>query len=642
MGRTEFARISGSYSTAFIGSWERIGQNISGNYSVIRLYGTFYYGGGTSVGSTFSSFSIKGNRISSGSYRHYPGNHDIGHVDITVYHNADGTFPTQTIKIEASSYHMSGTATGTISGVEKIKRASTFSVSPSTIVANENMTATIYKADSSFYHQLTLSIGDLNTHTSLSNSGTISLKVPQDFAKKIPNYSTGTAKVLLETYSSNNMSSKLGSSEKNVTLQVPNKAPFTPTMNVAADPVEADPAEIVKVPDSWIEKVGETEKKIFVQGVSTVKLVAYSVWAKSNASIQKVTFDSNKGEKDNSAAYPTYTFSIKNYSKSGNQSVSVRATDSRGNYTDQKLKFYVYPYQKPTVNVLCCERCRADGTASDSGTCLKVRARCSFSSVGARNSASIKVEFRKVGESSWTVYEDELNPDTDTVIGEDMFSTMSSYEVRFIATDLLGGTGERTVRIPTQSVVMNVRPGGNGVAFGKYAEEENLMDIKFPVRTGSDVDVGGALLMGGVPLVESVISKDPKEWSYRKWADGTAECWVALGEVEMHSITEEWVGSGTYFREVCGGPSYPAGLFISRPACVISCPADNFPGWIRTVGRGEGYNHINAPGICACVTVSRTSTLGMTFHPSYYAIGRWDKEEQTTQQQSGGNQDGNL
>ena len=93
---TEYGRKSGSYSTAVIGRWELVRQDISGNYSVIRSHLYFYYGGSTSVGSSSSSFGTMGVTLYSGSYRFYPGETDLGYTDFTVYHNADGTTIWQT------------------------------------------------------------------------------------------------------------------------------------------------------------------------------------------------------------------------------------------------------------------------------------------------------------------------------------------------------------------------------------------------------------------------------------------------------------------------------------------------------------------------------------------------------------------
>ena len=93
MNGTEFARISGNYSTAFIGTYERTGQSTSGNYTTFKLRAYFYYGGGDSVGSDNSSFSMDGTTVKTGSYRYYPGYTLLGEKDITVYHNNDGSWP---------------------------------------------------------------------------------------------------------------------------------------------------------------------------------------------------------------------------------------------------------------------------------------------------------------------------------------------------------------------------------------------------------------------------------------------------------------------------------------------------------------------------------------------------------------------
>lgn len=112
---TEYGRKSGSYSTAVIGRWELVRQDIAGNYSVIRSHLYFYYGGSTSVSSSSSSFGTMGVTLYSGSYRFYPGETDLGYTDFTVYHNVDGTFPATNIGFWAQSYHISsGEVWGTI------------------------------------------------------------------------------------------------------------------------------------------------------------------------------------------------------------------------------------------------------------------------------------------------------------------------------------------------------------------------------------------------------------------------------------------------------------------------------------------------------------------------------------------------
>lgn len=112
---TEYGRKNGSYSTATIGTWELVRQDTANNYSVIRSHLYFYYGGGTRVKSTYSSFGTMGVTLQSGGYTFTPGTHHLGSTDFTVYHNADGTFPQTNIGFWANSAHMSeGEVWGTI------------------------------------------------------------------------------------------------------------------------------------------------------------------------------------------------------------------------------------------------------------------------------------------------------------------------------------------------------------------------------------------------------------------------------------------------------------------------------------------------------------------------------------------------
>lgn len=108
-------------------------------------------------------------------------------------------------------------------------------------------------------------------------------------------------------------------------------------------------------------------------------------------------------------------------------------------------------------------------------------------------------------------------------------------------------------------------------------------------------------------------------WTYRKYADGTAECWGTPEEISVASINSEW--NGMYHYEISSGIAYPTGLFVARPVCTVGCHSSNFPGWIREVSPSNGIT--TAPGLWACTVASYTATTTMMFRPSYHAIGRW-------------------
>lgn len=121
MTGTEFARVSGSYSTAYIGTYQVKSQNINNNTTTFTLRGYFYYGGGSSVSSSNSTFKLDGTTIKTGSYSYSNGYHLLGTKQITVTHNNDGTFPGRSVKIIGDSYHIDGSKSGNITA-PKINR----------------------------------------------------------------------------------------------------------------------------------------------------------------------------------------------------------------------------------------------------------------------------------------------------------------------------------------------------------------------------------------------------------------------------------------------------------------------------------------------------------------------------------------
>ena len=74
-------------------------------------------------------------------------------------------------------------------------------------------------------------------------------------------------------------------------------------------------------------------------------------------------------------------------------------------------------------------------------------------------------------------------------------------------------------------------------------------------------------------MVHIVESGTSGIWSYRKWSDGTAECWGK----KIFSITTSSTWAGYYFGTI-GSIVYPTGLFISAPILSCTVKADNFPG----------------------------------------------------------------
>lgn len=517
-----------------------------------------------------------------------------------VYHNSDGSL---TVTIGGSftmpSYtRMTG---GSISGswtLDAIPRASTFSLSPSEATVGESITATIYKANESFYHKLAILYDGHEIATDFTQENTATLDVPEYFADYIPYYwSKATVSARVYTYTSNYGASHIGTEEKWIFLNIPNRDPYIPTFNVSADPVEEG-----NVPDSWVDGNG---KKIFVQGESKVNLLAYSVWAKHGAYIESVTFDGADYEDYVEEPYPMYFRTTGYYEKSGDQSVKVRATDSRGLFSEQTLNFYVYPYAKPVISEVSCIRCEEDGSDSDAGTYLKVFARSLISSVGNRNSATIKVMYRAVGTSSWT-NEALLEDSADTVIGGEL-SPAKSYEVRFVLEDQLGNTAERTVKVSTQKVVFNVRPDGNGMAIGKYAEFPSVLEIDWVTRLNK------GLQMDGVPFLESG-SNDRGSWL--KFYDGTM---MTIQKFTHTILSSDWAAWGSVVEyEMEEMPDFPQ-EFLEPPVCFPEITSA-YALWTNCLSHG-----VSSTTKPRGISISRPMAIeeDISINLSIVSIGRW-------------------
>lgn len=105
-------------------------------------------------------------------------------------------------------------------------------------------------------------------------------------------------------------------------------------------------------------------------------------------------------------------------------------------------------------------------------------------------------------------------------------------------------------------------------------------------------------------------------WTYRKWSDGTAECW---GKKATYSAYGVWVSPIYYTTTYAGNQNYPNGLFVDVPICTVS-----------GVSNAAGDYWVGHTGIAAtkdytpnCYVLSAGTHNAETYTLSYYAIGKW-------------------
>lgn len=169
--------------------------------------------------------------------------------------------------------------------------------------------------------------------------------------------------------------------------------------------------------------------------------------------------------------------------KSGSLTAKVTVKDSRRkSATATSTPDTVFAYKTPALlsgygnDDIVCERSDSSGTATPSGTYLHIRVGRRISNIDSMNHGYIAYsvnggsETQLVDQTSATYYTSP-NPINVPLL------TTQSYTVTIRTWDSVGNSDSRTVIIPTATVTFDLRRYGSGAAFGKYAEDPNVLDV---------------------------------------------------------------------------------------------------------------------------------------------------------------------
>lgn len=370
-----------------------------------------------------------------------------------VTHSSDGTL---TISL-SGSFSMSGTSLsgGSVSGnftCTTIKRVSTLVLGASTVVPGGSFSIGI-SGDASLLHIVQCRVGDNPVQNTTFAPGTLSgnVTIPLEWASYLPNSTEATMHVWLLTYSGNTY---LGFNYYSIKLVIPDSATFQPDFSLTLQRIDNG------VPASY---------GVYVSGVSQLMAVASNVIYKYGASLRSISvkYDGNTLAKNNA---------VFNVRGSGVQEVVVRITDSRGYYKELKQEITVIPYSLPTVTINSIKRCNSDGTENSKGTYLKVDYSSSYTPV-VGNGSTLTLRWYLNDSVLGTI-----NPTSSPVIiGGGAITTTSSYDVILTISDTIKSVSVKR-RIGTPPIPFNVKPGGNAVGIGCYAENDNELTVGFDLN----------------------------------------------------------------------------------------------------------------------------------------------------------------
>ena len=467
-----------------------------------------------------------------------------------------------------------------------------------------------------FYYKVKFSIGEWSYTTEAFKPGVTSAytytgyPIPMEVAKQFPKNPSGTMTATLYTYSDGGITQIGSESSKEFTVTLPENETTIPSITMTL------------TPDTPYAKFSS----LYLKGISKVK-ATFEGEGKYGASIVAYSLQVEGGrytEPDESNAYISNILA-----QSGESTVVGFVSDSRwfGNNTSQKINVIAYesPYISPSngYTKVICERFLATGTASDSGTYLHVKGKRNYTKIntnGIVNTCGVKCRYKAEG-GNWShgsgggvdvlLPADTLTDDFDIVLPNIVSDPMLAYVVELNITDDTGLSSFIEFRIPSEAVDFDLREGGKGAAFGKPATREKTFECEWDARFNGTISLGdnkiNAVIEQGTSTVDEV------EWHYRKWLNGTAECW-GRKRVSVN-ISTSW---GSIYYGSVGTVAFPSELFTNAPMCQVT---PEFGGtmqaaWWAVSGEATATT---TPAIMFC----RPLVAEASFDILYYAFGKW-------------------
>ena len=350
---------------------------------------------------------------------------------------------------------------------------------------------------------------------------------------------------------------------------------FFMTENKATRPDVSLDIEPIDVPASSVSK------GLYVQGKTRIR-VSVNAEGKYGASIKSwsTTIDGT--------TYNMPSFTSGFLTKPGLLDIVVSVTDSRGFTNSTTKQINVIPYSVPWITSFTVER-------QEDGTTVLARLQGGVSPVENRNAAQFVVVLNGTAKTVYSTGYDVNN----TVTFTDVPTDQTLIAIAEIVDRYTSSRKEAT--LPTVHVTMDFHHSGTGVAFGKVAEHENMLDVAWDIKYKGGI-IGDFIVEQGTSGI----------WTYRKWHSGIAECWGATNEKTI-SVADPY-GAAYYYPDVVS-ELFPDGLFAAAPTGVS---VQNY----ATMGLIGCYiPSLTQHGIGFFVSSLTAGTFNLRF--TIHAAGRW-------------------
>lgn len=458
--------ISGSFKTSayegrhLVLSWERTGFDLGKNQTTIKW--TLKGAGGSNVWYMSGNFkvTIDGKTVYSSATRiQLSSGTTVASGSVTLTHNTDGS---RSFKASAEagiySYAVNCTGFATFT-LDPLARAS----QPSCITWPEHTQNVGSFGDTIAIHMNRAA--DVYTHTVRyafgSQTGTIATGVstgttwtiPKSLMNLIPTAEKGSGTIYVDTYRGSTL---VGTKYCGFTATVPTtpdcypSGSFTLTDTSTAGEIYGSP----------------------VQGLSRIQVKVNPALAYGSP-VDSCVIEIDGG------SYAKQEATSGLLQKAGDSIVKATIRDKRGRSGVISYTMKVQAYTKPNISKLTVHRCDADGTQNEQGEYIKAVFSAAISSLGAKNTATYNLQYKKGSATSYSSVTLSALANTYTVTDHaHVFAAdgNSPYDVRLVAKDR-HHTTSRDTQASTAFSLLNFGANGTSIGAGMVAGKANALEV---------------------------------------------------------------------------------------------------------------------------------------------------------------------
>lgn len=485
----------------------------------------------------------------------------LGSASKTVAHNSDGTRNvaiSATFNLNATisgTKYSSITASATVQ-LDTIPRASSFTLSASSVNLGGTIGVTITRHSSNFTHRLRYSWGQTSGTIATGVGTSYTWTVPLSLANGIPNGTNGTCYITVDTMSG---STVIGSVTKSFTGTVP--VNILPTISAIA---LSDPSNAV--PEAW---------GVYVKGKSALNIVTTAAGAYGSRI-------ASYSVRANGATYNSANVTTGVLTQSGALYAVVTVTDTRGRTATQSVAYTVEDYDTPIISIFDVRRINAAGEDDDDGESVKVAYGASVSDVDGNNAGTLTIYYKPATETSWTTAETaSVAFSASGIIEIPGISTENAYDFKAVLTDAFTESTVDT-QVQTAIVTMDFNASGRGVALGKVSEYDAFECAMPAIFTGT-FRIDGGVNPGHVAGVTAITSSDGagqyikllsfpintySGWNYSSLVLSFTECVFGTfsGTLDIHirnSVANSLIAQQVFACRDCRGNPYHYNFYLT-------------------------------------------------------------------------------